>query len=328
MIKEVWETFKEAKNIVIVSPAPPDVDSICSCLLLDKLFSHRGMGIPRPHQFFCAQKPTARDNTLLKFVEPKLDLFFSTLPTEYIMPLLIVIVDYGSFNTCGITPREMPYHYFIGLDEHPGPIEDFPINGIQLCDPRMPSTTALIYEMFRQKCFPITQEIATYVALGIMADTGRMTNSKANVHAFRIMTDCLNKGILWEEIQEAAAPKMTPQRLEVWIKAKEYLNYQTNFVSLIVYKKTLTAWGGTKKDIETFFGTYMCALEGIDIAVLIYEQDDGTWKISFRSKGKRNNQAAELAKKFGGGGHSNAAIAIYQGVPFDAERMTISFLQE
>lgn len=326
-IEKVWETFKEAKNIVVVSPANYDPDSICSCLLLERLFSHRGMGIPRPHLFFCAQKPKAKDNALLKFVEPQLELFSDTPPTAYTVPLHIVVVDHGNFSTCRINPRELPYHYFIGLDHHSEPAPDFPANGIQICDPDMPSTTALIYELFRQKSFPITQEMALYVALGIMSDTGRMTNSKTNAHAFQIMADCINIGIPWREIQKAAAPKMTRQRIKIWAKAEKDLNPLTEqVISLVVYKRTLAEWNGTKKDIDTFFGQ-MVLLEGVEIAVLIFEETDGSWKISFRSNSPETCPAAEFAKLFNGGGHAHAAAAIYRGDPFDAERMILSYVE-
>lgn len=325
-IEKVWEIFKEAKNIVVASPANYDPDSTYSCLLLDKLFSHRGLGIPKPHQLFCAEKPKAQDNTLLKFVEPQLELFSNTLPTSYRMPLLIVVVDHGSFGTCRIDPRELPYHYFIGLDHHSEPAQDFPANGIQICDPDMPSTTALIYELFRQHAFPVTQEMATYVALGIMSDTGRMTNFKANFHAFQIMADCIKKGIPWEKIQKAATPKMTRERIQVWAKVEKDLNFLTpQIVSLIVRKGTLAEWNDAKKDVETFFGQ-MALLGGIEMAILIFEQNDGSWKISFRSNDLKNYSAAEFAKIFNGGGHAHAAAAIYQGDPFEAERRILSYL--
>lgn len=327
VMEEVWEAFKEAKNILVVSPTPYDVDSIYSCLLLNQLFSHYGMGIPRPHQFFCAQKPNAQDNTLLQFAGKKLELFSTSMPTAYIMPLYIVGVDYGNFSTLNITPRDLPYHYFIGLDHHSEPAPDFPENSFQLVNPEAPSTTALIYELLCHQGFPINRKMATHVALGIMADTGRLTNSKTNADALSIMADCIKKGIPWEEIQKAAAPKMTLQRLDVWMRAKEELNFLTDrVVSLVVYRRTLAEWTETRKDIETFFGTVMCSLEDVDLAILIFEQNDGTWKISFRSNKPKVVSAAEFAKKFDGGGHHHAAAAIYQGDPFDAERMILKQL--
>lgn len=326
--EEVWESFKQAKNIVVASPAPCDVDSIYSCLLLDKLFSHLGMGIPRPHQLFCAQKPDARDNALLQFAGEKLNLFSTSLPSVFIKPLYIVGVDYGNFNTLKIVPQGFLDHYFIGLDEHPGPAQDFPENGIQLYNPRMPSTTALIYELFRAKAFPVTKEMATYVTLGIMSDTGRMTNSKANAHAFRIMADCIYKGIPWEKIQEAARPRMTRERIKVWAKVEKNLNFLTPpVVSLVVYKRMLAEWNGSKKDIDTFLGQ-MILLEGVEMTILIFEQDDGSWKISFRSNNQKNYSATEFAKIFNGGGHYHAAAATYRGDPLDAEKMILSCLQK
>lgn len=323
-----WERLKIADRVLIISPEPADIDSLCSCLLLHELLSHRGMGIPRPHILFCSQVPSPKNNPLLKFIEDELPLFTTRLPSHP-FPEYIVFVDYGDLSACGLMPKDFSWnHYFLGLDHHSEPAKDFPAeNSLQLVNPEAPSTTALIYELFCLKCFPISKKVATLVALGIMADTGRMTNSKANAHAFRIMADCIRKGIPWEEIQEATAPKMTLPRLDVWTKATEGLNFLTDkVVSLVVYRRTLAEWAGTKKDIETFFGTVMCALEDVDLAILIFEQDDGSWRISFRSRNPKVISAAEIAKKFGGGGHHHAAVAIYTGDPFDAERMILKQL--
>ena len=47
--------------------------------------------------------------------------------------------------------------------------------------------------------------------------------------------------------------------------------------------------------------------EGVDLAILFEEKSDGVIKLSFRSKGKVN--VSELAAKFNGGGHREAAGA-------------------
>lgn len=324
-----WKMLKIADHILIISPEPADIDSLCSCLLLHELLSHRGMGIPRPHILFCQQIPSLNDNQLLKFLETDLPLFVTKI--SHLVPEYIIFVDYGNLSTCGLTPKDFSKnHYFMGLDHHSEPANDFPQdNSLQLVNPDAPSTTALIYELFCHKGFPINEKIATLVALGIMADTGRLTNYRTNADALKIMADCIKKGLPWEEIQEAARPKMTRERIHVWAKAEKDLNFlNPQVVSLVVYKRMMAEWAGTKKDIETFFGTAISALEGVDLAILIFEESDGSWKISFRSNNPQTYSAAELAKVFNGGGHHHAAAAVYYGDPFDAERMIILHLEK
>ena len=45
--------------------------------------------------------------------------------------------------------------------------------------------------------------------------------------------------------------------------------------------------------------------QGIEVAVFLYESEDGSFKASFRVMGDVN--VAEIAQNFGGGGHVKAA---------------------
>ena len=326
-ILEMLKRLKEANYVIVASPKAYAVDSIGSSLLIHELLSHKGMGILKPHTLFCAKKPRASDNSLLEFVETELDLFSTTIP-HYTTPLCIVVVDHGSFKTCCLDPaiyQHIP-HNFIGLDHHPES-EDFPKNSIQIVDTNAASTTAIIYKLLRFQ-LPITRTTAIYTALGIMADIGgKLTHPKVNAETLQILVNCIKTDIPWEEIQEATKPKMPLTRMYVWTEAYKELNHLArNVVSLVVHRRKLAEWRGNRKDIETFFGTIMCALEYTNLAILIFEQNDGSWRISFRSRGPQKNLAAELAKVFGGGGHAHEAAAIYLGDPYRAEGMILSRL--
>ena len=51
--------------------------------------------------------------------------------------------------------------------------------------------------------------------------------------------------------------------------------------------------------------------KGVEAAIFLYENEDGSWKISMRSNGKID--AAKIAMKFGGGCHVRAAGATMEG---------------
>ena len=55
--------------------------------------------------------------------------------------------------------------------------------------------------------------------------------------------------------------------------------------------------------------------KGVEAAVFLYENEDGSYKVSTRSNGLVN--VAELAVKFGGGGHERAAGFSMEGTPED-----------
>ena len=51
--------------------------------------------------------------------------------------------------------------------------------------------------------------------------------------------------------------------------------------------------------------------KGVELAVLLYENEEGTYKVSFRVNG--DFDAASLAMHFGGGGHVKAAGCTMSG---------------
>ena len=53
------------------------------------------------------------------------------------------------------------------------------------------------------------------------------------------------------------------------------------------------------------------AIQGIEISILYSQLNDNCFKLSLRSKGQVNVE--KVAKKFGGGGHINAAACRIEG---------------
>ena len=66
-------------------------------------------------------------------------------------------------------------------------------------------------------------------------------------------------------------------------------------------------YDATKNDLEGF-SDFIRSIEGVEVALVIYEVDHNTCRINFRSKG--NFIVNIIAKSFGGGGHAFASGAV------------------
>ena len=322
--------IKTANHILIVSPAPPDADSITSCLLLSEYLKLPWLN--KPHTLYCTQTvPQPEENLLLKFFKSDLLQFSLDLPRVH--PTCIALVDYGNFKTAGLNASDFMDAEFIGFDHHDQPADDFPENGLQIIDQEAASTTALLYHYFCYIGVPISKAMATYITVGILADTGRLTNPKANADALRIVANCIEKGIPWDRILEAMQPRISKNRLHVWAQiALHSMSIGAyGFISAVVSKNNLNHWGGTAKDAESLLG-WKQMLEDARVTVLILEQGDREWKIALRSKVPREISVAKIARRLGGGGHPHMAAAIWSGDPFDAEEIlrkeVVSILQK
>ena len=66
----------------------------------------------------------------------------------------------------------------------------------------------------------------------------------------------------------------------------------------------------TKADVEGF-SDMVRSIRGVEVALMIMENDTDSCRINFRSKGKYS--VNDIAKSLGGGGHAFAAGAIVEG---------------
>ena len=67
---------------------------------------------------------------------------------------------------------------------------------------------------------------------------------------------------------------------------------------------------GTKSDVDGFTDMVR-SISGVEVALMIFEQDEISCRINFRSKGKLS--VNDIANKMGGGGHAYAAGALVNG---------------
>ena len=65
-----------------------------------------------------------------------------------------------------------------------------------------------------------------------------------------------------------------------------------------------------KKDVDGF-SDFVRSIRGVEVALMIFENTNGTCRVNFRSKGKYIINS--IAKSLGGGGHKFAAGAIKNG---------------
>ena len=79
-----------------------------------------------------------------------------------------------------------------------------------------------------------------------------------------------------------------------------------------VTKEMLKKHGAREEDTEEFID-YGLSIKGIETAAIIKEREDGTLKVSLRSK--NNIPVQELATKYGGGGTKTAS-----GFPYEKKK--------
>jgi phosphoesterase RecJ-like protein len=175
----------------------------------------------------------------------------------------------------------------------------------------------LALDAIRALDVPLSPAMATNLFAALAWDTGWYRHSQTTPWTFAMAGELTAAGASPTAIHELLYERNSLPGLKLRGRFLERLQTQAagrigySYIRYADYAET----GGTPFDAEDFVD-YPRSIEGVEVAVRLIERKDGDVKVSFRS---RRLNVAQLAERFGGGGHKLAAGATVAG-PFDAAR--------
>ena len=176
--------------------------------------------------------------------------------------------------------------------------------------PDASSTCELVFELMDEE--KITKEIAECLYTGMVHDTGVFQYSCTSAKTMNIAGRLMDKGIDYSKIIDDTFYTKTYNQNRIMglalVTSKLYLGGQC-----IVSSNTqdeMNAYDVLPKHLDGIV-SQLRVTKDVKVAVFLYENEDGTYKASFRVNGEFD--AASLAMKFGGGGHVKAAGCTMQG---------------
>lgn len=172
------------------------------------------------------------------------------------------------------------------------------------------STTTLLYELARYLNVEITPQIATCLYTGIVADTDSFRNSNVTSDVLETAAQLLSYSVDTREIAVNIYERRSLYELQLLAHVLQSAQLEDGIIwSAIpktVFHKTSTSVNETERLVEE-----LRSADGIEVAVLFKELDNGRIKVSLRSKGRVAVNG--VARAFGGGGHEQAAGCVIPG---------------
>lgn len=170
--------------------------------------------------------------------------------------------------------------------------------------PNASSTCEVIYELLDAK--RITKEIAQSLYIGIVHDTGIFRHSSTSGRTMEIAADLIRKGIDFTKLIDETFTQKTYAQMQILGRAlmESVLYMDGRLVASFVNLNTMSLYEVTHKDLDGIIDQ-LRTVKGTEVAIFIYETDNGDNKISLRSNGLVN--VSKIAQNFGGGGHVKAA---------------------
>ncbi|MCL2493249.1 MAG: 30S ribosome-binding factor RbfA [Clostridiales bacterium] len=219
-------------------------------------------------------------------------------------PWLAVAMDYsGTDRIEGRAPFFTGAAERICIDHH---VTAVPEGDLYFLDPAAAATAEIVWRLIQEVDWPMNEEIATAIYVGVVTDTGRFqyANTKSETH--RIAASLIEAGADFRMAFSEIYQKVAPEKLIVeraMLSALELFADGRGAISGVGQDVLSAVHAG--EDETDGMSEKLISIIGMKIGVFLRELPDGHVKVSLRSKDPFD--VASLAAEFGGGGHMRAA---------------------
>jgi phosphoesterase RecJ-like protein len=196
---------------------------------------------------------------------------------------------------------------------------------LNLIRPASASACELLYTLFRALHVPITPDMATCLLLGLTTDTQSFQTSATKAESLHIAAELIDHGADHGRIVHEVYYALPSSSALLIGKAMAEMRRDGPIVWTVI-SQAMSRSTGAEDEAADEVVRMMQRIEGVRALAMFKERQDGTTKISLRSKPPIN--VAALAQLWGGGGHAQAAGATLLMSPSQAEREVLPRLRE
>jgi len=295
----VVKELRKRSSFMFVSHVKPDGDTLGAGLALGIALKQLGKRVG-----YFQQDPVPRN---LRFL-PDSECVAREVPADLPGDTLWVFCDMSDFSRAGEFLPPLERANMLDIDHHLG---NSHFGALNYVIPSEASTGTCVLRLLHELDVQITPEIATCILTTIMTDTGAFMHTNTTAAVLRMSAEMIEYGadkpLITEEIfanKRFAATKLLGMALE-----RAVLEDDGRYCWTIVDEAMLAEAQADGEDTEEII-QHLRAVEGVEAAAL-FKDFDGAVRVSLRSSGRVNVQAA--AATMGGGGHFMASGLTYPG---------------
>ena len=303
--ESILNEIKQANNILINVHRNPDLDSIGSATALyqalTKIFKKK-VTLVCPHEIpenfkFLEGSDKVKVINYSSFDFSSYDLF--------------LIADSGSYDVVtGDKEIYLPSDIKkIVIDHHK--TNNWKDYISKILDTESSSTAEIVYLTLLDWGVTIDPEIATSIFAGIAGDTVFFKYEKNAKKTFKIATELLNLGANKDKIVEHSFDNFDFGLIQLIGEFLANIQKGNGYVYSILNNETFIKFGKQRGAREIVANLFARSIKGFDFGIMAIEYEKDKFAVSFRSK--KDTDVSEIAKRFGGGGHKNAAGATING---------------
>ena len=179
---------------------------------------------------------------------------------------------------------------------------------LSLVEPESASCAELIWDLMPDLGAEMDEKIAEAIYVGTATDTGCFRYANTNAHTFDTAADCTAAGadiFYWNQLL-FDTNSLAKLRLQGWVVEHTWIFGDGKLALCALPRSVEQELGVTEDDLGNLC-SFIRSIEGICMAALLRETEEGNTKLSCRAI--PGWDAAAVCGTFGGGGHTGAAGA-------------------
>lgn len=302
MAMKIISEIKDAKKIAIGGHVRPDGDCVSSVMALYRYLQKE---LPDAQIDVYLEKPSE----VFDCIEGIEDIH-SDFQTNQIYDVFFAL-DCNDERLGDALPIFQNAVKKINIDHH---ISNTGCGDFNVIEPQRSSTAELLYELMDPE--KVDEEIAKAVYIGIAHDTGVFRYSNTSPRTLEIAAKLIAFGFDFSTLIERTFFEKTYVQTQIMgravLESVRFMNERC-IVSMVT-RRMMEFYRVTPKDLDGIVNQLQ-VVSGVDCAIFMYEIGTLEYKVSMRSNGTVN--VAEVAVKFGGGGHVRAAGCTMNGTYHD-----------
>jgi phosphoesterase RecJ-like protein len=308
-LEQVLQEIKQRRRFLVTSHARPDGDAIGSTLALAQILRKMGKSA----------------EVVLRDMVP---VIYKPLPqAESIVHASRVNGDYDAaiILECDSIQRTrlqgLEDQFLINIDHH---ASSKPFAHVNWIDPSAVATAELIFRLAQAAQVKLTPEIATCLYTAVLTDTGSFCFAPTNACTFELAKYLVEHGADPGKIAQNVYFSVPISKMRLLGAALSRLEREGAVIWMSITRQDMERLGALEEDCEGLVN-YALGISGVEVAVFFREVAQERIRVSIRSKGAVN--VAEIAEKFGGGGHECAGGFSTEGPVHEAAQRVLSELR-
>lgn len=298
MLNKIKEEIDKYNNIILSAHVNPDGDAFGALFafkfMIEKYNPSKNVDIVVQYEL---------PKFIKKFEESKL------LKSEYDENNveLVIMLDTANIERAAINNEIFKIaKNTINIDHHVSNTKYLNINYVE----DISSASELLYKFLEIFDIELDSQIAKFMYLGIINDTGNFRHSNVTKDTFYISSKLMETGINNREISSILFSRSVG-KAKIFGKALQEFKYidDIEFAYFILTKSEMDNLGLTDDETDGI-SELLAGIEDVEVSMFVRQDENLNWKGSFRSK---NVDVNKLASNFNGGGHKLAAGFRFKG---------------